>query len=74
MSFNLVMGLFLGIPVGGMIVFWFFFSQRYNKYIKEDSKVWECEFCLNVYTMNGNEDISKCPFCDNYNKTIVVNG
>jgi len=68
LDLSLIMGLFLGVPLGGVIVYWLFSSRGGEKHIKKEGKIWECEFCAGVYSTDGEEDISKCPFCGSYNK------
>jgi len=68
LGLNLIMGLFLGIPLGGMITYWLFSPGGCEKYITKEGEIWECEFCASVYSTDVEEDISKCPFCGSYNK------
>ena len=68
LDLNLIMGLFLGIPLGGVITYWLFSPGGREKYITKEEKIWECEFCASVYSTDAEEDISKCPFCGSYNK------
>ena len=68
LGLNLIMGLFLGIPLGVVITYWLFSSRGYETYRKKEGKIWECEFCASVYLTDAEDNISKCPFCGNYNK------
>ncbi len=68
LNFELIIGLFLGIPLLSLIFYWIFTFRKSNSQDARNEKVWECEICLGVYSAFADKEITKCPFCGSYNK------
>ena len=62
--------IYLFILMIGLFVAWLLldYRKKVGTDTGKETPVWQCSVCTHVYTVDENQDISRCPNCKSYNK------
>lgn len=69
MDFHQLIFISVAISLLGMVFFYFYYAVRLKRFEPSESedRVFRCQQCANLYTDDGDVDLSRCPKCGNYN-------
>ncbi len=69
MDFHQLIFMAIVLSLGALVFLWAYYSIRLKRFEPTSSqdRVFRCKKCANLYTDDGDVDLSRCPACGDYN-------